>query len=183
MLIRKARPDDAPAIARVHVDSWRTTYAGIVSSEFLAALSYGQRERMWSDFLSSPTSQNVVHVAEAADGDVDGFASAGPEREGDNLYKGEVYALYLLQSHQRQGIGSMLFRASAKELHRQGIASMLIWVLAANPARKFYEAAGGKYVRERQIEIGSQLLVEVAYGWDELDMRALLEHRESPSMS
>ena len=30
--IREARIEDAPGIAKVHVDSWRTTYAGIVSA-------------------------------------------------------------------------------------------------------------------------------------------------------
>jgi GNAT superfamily N-acetyltransferase len=170
MLIRKAQAKDAPAIAKVHVDSWRTTYAGIVSSEFLASLSYEQREETWSNVLSSPTSQSFIYVAESVDSELVGFACAGPEREGDDIYKGEIYALYLLQSHQRQGIGSMLFRASAEELHQRGITSLLIWVLVANPFRKFYEALGGQYLREKEIEIGTQRLVEVAYGWKDTRM-------------
>ncbi|EPZ52573.1 hypothetical protein [Alicyclobacillus acidoterrestris] len=38
--IRKAVPDDAAGVAKVHVDSWRTTYREIVNDEFLASLSY-----------------------------------------------------------------------------------------------------------------------------------------------
>jgi hypothetical protein len=34
MLIREAFPTDAAALARVHVDSWRTTYAGIVPADY-----------------------------------------------------------------------------------------------------------------------------------------------------
>jgi GNAT superfamily N-acetyltransferase len=167
MLIRKAEAKDALAIAKVHVDSWRTTYADIVSSEFLASLSYEQRAEMWNNTLSSPTRQSFLYVAETPDREVVGFACAGPEREGDDTYKGEIYALYLLQNYQRQGIGSMLFRASTKELQQRGITSLLIWVLTANPFRKFYEALGGKYLREKGIEIGNQRLVEVAYGWQD----------------
>jgi GNAT superfamily N-acetyltransferase len=143
IVIREAQAKDARAIAHVHVDSWRTTYEGIVSSEFLTSLSYEQRERLWNNALSSPATQSFIHVAETSDGEVVGFVSAGPERQGDDTYKGEIYALYLLHSHQRRGIGRLLFKASLGELHQRGITSLLIWVLAANPSRKFYEALGG----------------------------------------
>src|SRR5271157_154220 len=178
MLIRKAQAPDALAIAKVHVDSWRTTYAGIVSSEFMAALSYERREKMWSGVLSSPAGQSFTYVAETPGRAIVGFANAGPEREGDPTFKGEIYALYLLQSHQRQGIGQMLFRASVTELEQGGLTSLLIWVLAVNLARKFYEALGGKYLREKDIEIGDQKLVEVAYGWN--DTRALFQDETPP---
>ena len=55
MRIREASPTDATAIARVHVDSWRTTYAGIVPADYLANLSYVQREQFWCDIFSTPT--------------------------------------------------------------------------------------------------------------------------------
>src|SRR5262245_61994259 len=116
MIIRLAQAQDALAIAKVHVDSWRTTYVGIVASEFLASLSYEQRETRWSSILSLPTSQSCTHVAETSDRQVIGFSSAGPERDGDDTHLGEIYALYLLQPYQRQGIGRMLFEASAGEL-------------------------------------------------------------------
>ena len=59
MLIREASPRDAAAIARVHVDSWRTTYAGIVPADYLANLSYTRREQFWCDILSTPTPRAV----------------------------------------------------------------------------------------------------------------------------
>lgn len=169
MRIREARPQDVPAIAKVHVDTWRTTYEGIVASEFLASLSYEKRERMWLDTLSSPTNSASLYVAENPDGTVVGFAAAGPEREGDTTYKGEIYAIYLLENYQRQGIGSALFRTCVRDLGGRGFTSFLLWVLKANPACKFYEALGGKVLREKEIQIGNQLLVEVAYGWTSVD--------------
>ena len=167
MLIRKALLQDAQAIAKVHVDSWRTTYAKIVSSEFLESLAYEQREKMWISILSEPAGQTFIFVAKTTERQVVGFVSAGPLRQGesDDAYQGEIYALYLLQSYQRQGIGRDLFRAAVTELNRRGMLSLLIWVLAANPARAFYEAMGGTYVREKEIKIGDQRLGEVAYGW------------------
>ena len=173
MLIRKALVYDAQAIAKVHIDSWRTAYASILSSEFLASLSYEQRQKMWNSILSSPNGQSFVYVAETPDHQVVGLASAGPRREEDPVYQGEIYALYLLHSYQRQGIGRELFKAAVTELNRRGMPSLLIWVLAANPARAFYEGLGGTYMREKEIEIGGQRLVEVAYGWK--DTRFLID--------
>lgn len=94
IMIREAVAPDAAAIARVHVDCWRTTYAGIVPHDYLANLSYGRREQMWRDVLSAQQPATFVYVAEAADGQVVGFASGGPERSGHAVYTGELYAIY-----------------------------------------------------------------------------------------
>ncbi len=50
------------------------------------------------------------------------------------------------------------------------MTSMKVWVLADNPFRAFYEALGGKYVSEKEIVIGGAPLIEVAYGWNELNV-------------
>src|SRR5215471_14604966 len=108
MLIREASPTDAAAIALVHVDSWRTTYAGIVSADYLANLSYARREQFWCDILSTPTPSGCVYVAAQETGGIVGFASGGPERSGNALYRGELCAIYLFASYQRQGLGRRL---------------------------------------------------------------------------
>jgi ribosomal protein S18 acetylase RimI-like enzyme len=173
VLIRKALLQDAQAIVKVHVDSWRTTYAGIVSAEFLASLSYQQRQKMWDSILLSPSGPSFVYVAETPDQQVVGFASAGPERGGADASKGEIYALYLLQGFQRHGIGRELFNTAASELRQRGYDSLILWVLADNSARAFYEAMGGMFLREKEVDIGGQHLVEVAYGWKNIFNSAL----------
>ena len=45
---------------------------------------------------------------------------------------------------------------------------MLLWVLAENPSRGFYEALGGAEVRQETITIGGTELVEIAYGWSDI---------------
>ncbi len=77
--IREAVPADAPAIARVHVDVWRTTYRGIVPDDYPRTLPYKDRESMWTRVLTATDSQ-VVFVAEDEHGEVIGFANGGPER-------------------------------------------------------------------------------------------------------
>ena len=166
--IREATEADAPAIARVHVDSWRTTYKGIVPDDYLAALSYEQRERVWQGNLSAGRAVEFVYVAEDDGGQVVGFASGGRQNSGDAEYAGELYAIYLLASHQGRGIGRQLVMAVTRRLLQADLPSMLVWVLAANPARAFYEALGGKELYEKPINIGGASLVEVAYGWPDL---------------
>jgi hypothetical protein len=51
-LIRPAQMDDAFAMARVHVDTWRTSYVGIVPDEHLAGLSYERCQANWIEHLS-----------------------------------------------------------------------------------------------------------------------------------
>jgi ribosomal protein S18 acetylase RimI-like enzyme len=74
----------------------------------------------------------------------------------------------LKQAHGR-GTGRKLLQTAADELIQRGHLSMLLWVLRDNTAaRKFYEAMGGQYLCEKAIDIGTQTLLEVAYGWKDL---------------
>ena len=58
--IRAAVPEDAASMARVHVDSWRSTYAGIVPAEYLAGLSYPNRESLWKELLTTGSSRSKL---------------------------------------------------------------------------------------------------------------------------
>jgi GNAT superfamily N-acetyltransferase len=165
MRIRKADVDDAAAIARVHVDAWRTTYVGIVPDEYLAGLSYEQRAQNWRESLADWAGREFTLVAENDQRAIVGFATGGPEREGNAVYRGELRAIYLLADSRRIGIGRRLVAGVAKGLFDAGFDSMLVWVLSDNPSRRFYEMLGGKFVTEKVVEIGGVRLIEVAYGW------------------
>ncbi|MBW4635023.1 MAG: hypothetical protein KME30_24920 [Iphinoe sp. HA4291-MV1] len=94
MIVREARLDDALAIALVHVDTWRSTYRGIVPDDYLASLSYEKRESLWVHILSTAKeSHPFTYVAEDEVGQIVGFVNGGSERTQDSVYKGELYAL------------------------------------------------------------------------------------------
>ncbi len=164
-VIRKAVQGDAPAIARVHIDSWQTTYRGIVPDEHLAKLSYQDREDLWSRAVTDLA--QFTYVAEAA-GRIVGFANGGKNRGDESEYSGELYAVYLLQAHQQRGVGRQLTLAIAKELEKAGRCSMIVWVLRNNPACEFYKRLGGKPVASKLIIVGGASLEEVAYGWSDM---------------
>ena len=166
-LVRPAAIDDAAAIARVHVASWRTTYSGLLPAEFLDSLDEERYSERWLRSLGDEATR--VYVAE--DGhEVVAFASGGRERAGEGDYSGELYAIYVLEKAQRQGHGKGLVRAVTAGLREMGLDDMIVWVLRDNsPARAFYERLGGVYVRTQPITIGSVVLQEVSYGWRSLD--------------
>lgn len=162
--IRSAAPDDAVAIARVHVESWRSTYAGIVPDAYLAGLDETLRVKLWQEWLVSGA---VVLVSERK-GEIVGFVHAGKIREPIETADSEIYSLYLLREAQGRGIGWELLTAVAAKLRGQGFNSIGLWVLERNRARGFYEKSGGRLVASKVIEIGGARLMEVAYWWPEL---------------
>jgi ribosomal protein S18 acetylase RimI-like enzyme len=173
MQIREATMADVAGIARVHVESWRTTYKGLLPDDYLANLTYERCEPLWREILSKPNGQSLVYVAEETAQTIVGFASGGPERSGDPVYTGEVYAIYLLEGWQRRGIGRQLTVTLVRRLIQRGLTSLLIWVMADNPSRRFYEALGGQPVRDRRQMTGGVEVTDVAYGW--LDARVLID--------
>jgi GNAT superfamily N-acetyltransferase len=166
--VRTARAEDAPAIARVSVDTWRSQYRGLLPDALLAGLSYDGRARKLAGWFGDTPCQAAgegCSVAERPGAGVVGFVWAGPERDGDPEYAGEVYALYVRAAEQGRGLGRRLMGAASARLAEQGWRSLLVWVLAANPARGFYAALGGRPVREREVVLGGASYPEVGYGW------------------
>ena len=166
MEIRDARPDDVPAIAKVHVDSWRTTYRDVLPKSYLNDLSYDARETMWQGAFGEESATFLV-VAEDF-GTIAGFAAGGTARkdtpESEN-YSGELYAVYMLDSYQRRGLGRRLVSAVAEELVARGHSNMITWVLQDNAACRFYERIGGELLGSKTVEIADMSLRAVAYGW------------------
>lgn len=168
MIIRPAQVEDAPVMARVHVDTWRSTYPGILPVETLANLSYERSEKLWIEHLTSPGTERAF-VAETAAGQVVAFASGGPIKETLEQWDGELYVLYVLPAFQGSGCGRRLVTQVAQDLASRGFQSMVIWVMKDNrAARGFYERLGGRLIAEAGITIGGTALLKVAYVWPSL---------------
>jgi len=120
---------------------------------------------MWKRILSD--TKGTMFVAEVK-GRIVGFADCGPIRDSEEDYTGELYAIYVNEAMQGKGVGRMLSHDVAKNLKSRGFDSMLVWVLAENPFRRFYESLGGQQVRTRDITIGGKTLTEWGYGWKTL---------------
>jgi len=177
--VRSARPEDARSIAQLDVETWRATYAGVLSASYLVGLSERRRELGWRNVIQREPRDVRVAVG---DGDaLLGFGSCGPNR-GDHSFAGEVFTLYVAPDWQNQGIGRRLLIALFRRLVTVGRSSAIIWVLRDNPSRFFYERLGGRLVRHKRLGVAAATVEAVAYGWS--DLPALLaaassEDRES----
>ncbi|MGE4063578.1 MAG: N-acetyltransferase family protein [Rhodospirillaceae bacterium] len=170
--LRPAAPFDAESIARIHVQSWRESYPGIIPDNELAGLSVFERATRWRHILTLPAADQGTFVA-ARDGALLGFGDCGRQRSQVLPFVGEVNALYVLKDSQRAGVGRALMAVMAEHLLACRINSASLWVIKENaPARKFYEALGGRAVAEKDDRRTGYTLREVAYGWE--DVRALL---------
>ncbi|KGP71021.1 GNAT family N-acetyltransferase [Pontibacillus yanchengensis] len=169
MNIRRAVPDDARGIAIVQVDSWKTTYKNVVPDEYLNKMTYESREQKWKDLISD----QAVFVAETDDGEIIGFSNGGKERSGKYPnYNGELYAIYILEAHQRKGLGKLLIEPIIEDLEQNNIFSMIVLVLEENNSRLFYEFLGAKKIDIVEIEVLGKKLNELVYGWQ--DIRSII---------
>jgi len=165
MKIRKAVLADASGIAKVHVDSWRTTYSNIVPADYLNRLSYKSREQLWKKGIPN----GGVYVAETSAGEIVGFSSGGKERTGNYPnYVGELYAIYILKEYQGNGLGKLLVKPLIEELQLQNISTMMVLVLEDNRSRLFYEALGAEKIDTIEVEFSGKIVKELVYGWSDI---------------
>jgi ribosomal protein S18 acetylase RimI-like enzyme len=163
--IRPARLSDARGIAGLDVETWRTTYAGVLSASYLVGLSEQRRETGWRNvILREPLD---VRVAVDAEGIILGFGSCGANR-GDRSFAGEVFTLYVAPDWQNRGIGRRLLIALFRRLVAAGRRSAILWVLRDNPARFFYERLGAQQVSRKPLAVGGMAIEAIAYGWRDL---------------
>lgn len=146
--------DDVEAVARVHVESWRSTYRGLVPDDYLAGLSVERRADIWRRLIAEADADRGVLVLED-DGDVIGFCHYGPSRDDDVDGTGEVTSIYLAAERWRHGGGTQLLDAAVSAMTAAGYANATLWVLDGNDrARAFYEARG--WVRDGTVKVDDQ---------------------------
>jgi GNAT superfamily N-acetyltransferase len=136
MRVRDAVPEDAEAMAAVHVRAWQEAYPHVFPAESLATLDIPFRARSWRERIAGGDRILVTD-------EVGGFASVGPSRDADVAGAGEVYAIYVAPERWGTGEGRALMEAAMEVLRTEGFEDAVLWVLDDNPrARRFYERAG-----------------------------------------
>ncbi|MFJ9752029.1 GNAT family N-acetyltransferase [Streptomyces chartreusis] len=141
MRIRQAAPDDASAVAGVHVRSWQVAFAGLVPQRYLDAMDPSREESGWKSRIAAaqwPSSGVLVAETEAG---IVGFAGFGASEESSAI--AEIGTLYSMPEVWGAGIGKQLMAAALRTLGQADYAQAVLWVLEDNErARRFYQAAG-----------------------------------------
>src|SRR5689334_13759163 len=102
---RLAWPDDATAIVRVQLASWRVNYADLVSSEVLESVDQADLAERWTATLSSPKDARMRVLVALERAAVRGFTLVHPcyDPDADQIADGEVGEFVIDPDHQRAG--------------------------------------------------------------------------------
>jgi ribosomal protein S18 acetylase RimI-like enzyme len=164
--IRRATIEDAPEIARVHCESWRSTYPGLIPQHVIDDWAdLEARTKKWTEILTA--GKSPIWVSEQA-GAAFGFSCAGEAKPATHGLTGQLFALYLVQKAHRQGIGQALTRTALNYLQSAGHTGVRVEMMKDNwPAIRFYERMGATFRAEEQFEMSGVALTELVYGWDD----------------
>jgi GNAT superfamily N-acetyltransferase len=170
--VRRAVAGDAPAIARVRVESWGTTYRGLIPDAYLDDMQVDASVALWDRVLTAGPNTTSVFVA-LHGADVVGFACGTMLKAPKHDLDAELAAVYLRREYQRAGLGRRLVGAVVGAQRGHGATGLLTWVIAGNKAaRKFYEGLGGDLIVEQPFQWDGMDLVEAGYGWRDLSSLA-----------
>ena len=146
----------------IYVQTWRDTYLSVIPYGYLSTMSIARHEQAFFNELNSK--HIISFVAEDA-GRVIGFVTGGYERDGDEIYSGEIYTLYVIKNLQRRGLGTQLVSVLARQFNRLGMYSMLVRVLKLNPYRRFYKKINGTYLKTEHVPFAVEIMDVEIYGW------------------
>ncbi|PNZ98576.1 GNAT family N-acetyltransferase [Staphylococcus massiliensis CCUG 55927] len=159
-MIRQATLNDVSNIARIHVETWKDTYCGLIDQSYLDAMSTKDKESLWEQVIP----KSHVYVATDNNDNVVGFINGGINRDNpQQTHIAEVYAFYVLPSSQDKGYGRALLKQLFNCFIEDGYQEVIIYVLSENPTTQFYENMGGIWHHEHSDTIGTTKVKETCY--------------------
>jgi ribosomal protein S18 acetylase RimI-like enzyme len=153
--------DDGTALAAVHQDAWRYTYAGIIPGVPLERMIARRGPAWWVRMHRRGFRAMVIDCG----GTLAGYATLGrsraPGRPG-----GEIYELYVRPEYQGCGLGRRLFADARGELRRRAFGPLTVWALADNRiAVRFYRAMGGTEAALAEDRFCGVPLPKIGFAW------------------
>jgi SAM-dependent methyltransferase/ribosomal protein S18 acetylase RimI-like enzyme len=142
VVVRKATPNDALSVARLHAASWRRHYRGAYSGTYLDGDLCAERLSAWTVRLAAATEATFTTLAEQR-GEAVGFIHL--ELDADPQWGALIDNLHVVRDLHDAGIGTRLLGAAAEWVaERRPTCGIFLWVLEHNTrAQAFYLARGG----------------------------------------
>jgi ribosomal protein S18 acetylase RimI-like enzyme len=134
--VRPVELSDTEIVARIHVESWKVAYHGLMPSEVLDDLTVQQHYKIWKNHIMKGRRGLVLEREQG----VEGFCMYGPSK---NREHGEIYAIHLDPSVWKLGGGSELYCETTSALREMGFSDIEVRVLEGNEiACGFYRKHG-----------------------------------------
>jgi GNAT superfamily N-acetyltransferase len=159
----------AEAIARLHAQSWRSAYRGMLSDAYLDEHVVADRLEFWTSRFANVAPERRLVLRAASDGELLGFVCVLLDTEPQ--WGARLDNLHVSPEAKGTGIGYVLFNAAREWIAdvAPGMA-MHLWCVERNyGARRFYERQGGKIVETATRPVAQDLSVpELRYWWPPL---------------
>ena len=168
MKIEIKKPDiqNAGKIVKVNMDTWKTSYRGIISDDYLDSLNSLDEKRI--ERCMKQIQDNNPYLIALIDGEIVGMLSYGKSRVDKHKESGEINAIYVLKEYQGNGIGKKLFLEAIKYLINKNYNSMIIGCLEGNTSNNFYIKMGGKVDYKTECTIGGKTYIENIFYFDNI---------------
>ena len=164
----------------MRIDSWRTTYRGLIPDAYLDGMQVDASTALWDRVLDAPARTPPACSSPTHDGEVVGFAAGNVLEEPKLDLDAELSAVYLRRELPARGRRPAARRApSRRRSATHGATGIIVWVIAGNKgARAFYEQP------RRRAAWSSSRSSGTAWTWSRRvrlrDLDATLPQRRSP---
>jgi diamine N-acetyltransferase len=165
--IRRARADDAGALALVAGATLLETFHGLIPAADLVAHATGKSSaEAFAGWIADPDSWVFYAGAPGTDAPLGYAVLTTPDFPPEALAPGdwELRRIYTLAAAHGTGLGPALMAHALREARGRGHARLLLGVHPDNQrARRFYERTGFRVVGERTFAVGSQRFTDPIY--------------------
>lgn len=159
-VIRRARAEDAEALALVGRATFLETYAGMLpAADILAHCARQHAPELYAGWLAG--AEHRLLIVEAEEGGAPlGYAVLAPPDlpVPTSPADVEIKRIYLLHRFQGQGLGAALMDAALRWAREDGFARALLGVFGRNAAAiGFYNRQGFTLAGERKFQVGASV--------------------------
>ena len=164
--IRNATLADIESVAKLHVDSWHETYAGIISQDYLDNMKNNLEKRIQR--MKNEFNLRTMIVVTLND-EIVGFSEFvfSNEFSKDLDIDCELCGLYIKNGYKHLGLGSIVFEYVKNLFKEKNKKKMGLWCVKENePAISFYKKKGGAFIKEKTFTIADKEYSEIAFLYD-----------------
>ena len=168
MVIRAAETKDLENIADLYVRNHKSTYRGLLSDDYLDALTTASARAKWEEKMSAKDARLLVAERE---GEFLGFAAVMPDPELEQtLY---LESLHVAESARGKGVGTALIRACAQLAEKDGFQKMSVCIVRGNhSAGDLYRRLGAEHHSFFEDDFGGTVSSSEKLVWSRLPTEA-----------
>ncbi len=142
---RLAWPDDAPHIARIQLDHWKSAFADVMDEQALASMNETEIAGRWAQIVTTPPDARVRTLVALTRSTVHGFGLVHPchDPDADQIKDGEIGEFIISGQHLGEGHGSRLLQACIDTLRADGFTRAVWWLASTDDATRGFAASAG----------------------------------------